>query len=1209
MQLQYGWLAFHLACSTGNQNCCQALLDARDEEEQHQMVTAKTTNGWTPLFHAVNGMKGGHLEIVQWLIDTWAVPVDERDHENKTPLHVASRLGFVPIAKYLIDHNAMVNSVTKDGYTPLHWAALYDKKEIAALLIEKGATVNAQNREKNTPIHLARKKGHDDMYEMIKAAGADLSIRNADGLTPLEMTSSESQSSIVTIEYVLHVFVPIVPIEIKSRGASAIRHYRAALQDGKTKPHRIKLMLLGDARVGKTSLYRYLTGQEFIENLASTEGIDTRLISTPDVYPEIDTVWKVVENPQSEFNDKIALETVKRVRNEESQSHAPIEEMPPHTEAVGRQLKPETISTEKTTANRENEAFSPPNIATLSTSVSHLLPSETRIGLDSHLKEFHKQTNRELSYSRPHRSQQFHSFHSSSDTSGLKQHITQKQRRKKTKKPMPMDHDLSELPMTHIQKHWKGAEKSKGIKFSVWDFAGQPLYEPMHHTFLTRRALYLIVFNLAKLTEKGITESDLQRIHLWVASVHAHTPLDPAPVRIIFVGTHNGRSQEEQVKLAIQQLSNRFQKSKTLSCHIEYINEDDLLARVENSCHNFEDKNICVLRNAILHSALKQSYMKEDIPLAWLQYEDEILSYHQLSLSKNEVPNSRCLLTVQEMQVLADRCHVDTKEGPFKTMITFFHDVGLIMYPAAMEGLNADMMKSLENVVVPNPQWLVDLMEILVKVPKQSQQDPAYRSDWLTLENEGILSHRLMHHIMHEKHGFNQKDVEMLGYLFEALGFICRLQMQPQVATSYPNADMITTELSKLVINEPNESPIHQKCTSEADVSYLVPCQLPEDNLNLHDLHDLQTTWNEFFFDFTEFLPPWLFQYLIVQLVAHMQQQGDLIHSLKSGDLPILSKEHCLVARNASVRFMIQVLAKRVVVQHPLTDSSAQKELMQWLFDIVAKICKQKFKNLTFVCGCLCPHVKCLKKAVRKEGHIDAEHELRVFDYEEYKKLRSEGKSAVKCLHEFRRNASQQNQDGVRNPLITSINTVLSIAQNNGHVEKMFHYANETSSYLDVVPCLFSDPSEIAPALQLSAHPNDVADFQGPIAAAFEQASSEQAQRLPALIDEVMKHHEPSSPPESSILKSLANVEELLPGQPDDQVTTRDLNRLAKRLAVDKCLDIEYLAAELNIKLEDKIQAADNRKQFYTLLAQWKDREGDRATIELLREALKQASE
>ena len=103
----------------------------------------------------------------------------------------------------------------------------------------------------------------------------------------------------------------IVPLEIRSRGQEAIHYFRVALKDGKTKPHRIKLMLLGDAEVGKTSLYRYLTGQEFIVKLERTEGIDTRLISTPEVDPVSDTVWKVMDSPQSEFSDKIAMETVK----------------------------------------------------------------------------------------------------------------------------------------------------------------------------------------------------------------------------------------------------------------------------------------------------------------------------------------------------------------------------------------------------------------------------------------------------------------------------------------------------------------------------------------------------------------------------------------------------------------------------------------------------------------------------------------------------------------------------------------------------------------------------------------------------------------------------------------------------------------------------------------------------------------------------------
>ena len=485
--------------------------------------------------------------------------------------------------------------------------------------------------------------------------------------------------------------VPVVPHEIRSRGAAAIRHFRAALQDGKTKPHRIKLMLLGDARVGKTSLYRYLTGQEFIDNLDSTEGIDMRLISTPDVYPEIDTVWKVVKNPQSDFSDKIARETVKRVRNDESttsdsQSRPFIEEVLLQAEAVGGELKPEAVSTETTTLISESESSPPSNNATLSTSISQSLPpNATGSSQNRYSQDFQKPANQRSSYPRPHRYKQFHSFPSSSDASGLGQHQTQKQRKKKAKKPVPMEHDLSELPMKHIQKHWEGTQEDKGIKFSVWDFAGQRLYEPMHHTFLTRRALYLIVFNLAELTEKGITESDLQRIHLWVASVHTHTPLDPEPVRIFFVGTHKAESKEDRVKIAIQQLCDCFQESKNFACHIEYIHEDDILAQVENSSPNFEDDDICVLRNTILNSALNRSYMKEDIPLAWLRYEDEILSYHQLSLiNKNGTPEPRCLLTVQEMQVLADRCQVNTEEGPFKTMITFFHDVGLIMYPGKL---------------------------------------------------------------------------------------------------------------------------------------------------------------------------------------------------------------------------------------------------------------------------------------------------------------------------------------------------------------------------------------------------------------------------------------------------------------------------------------------------------------------------------------------
>ena len=201
-----------------------------------------------------------------------------------------------------------------------------------------------------------------------------------------------------------------------------------------------------------------------------------------------------------------------------------------------------------------------------------------------------------------------------------------KKKKKKIQKPDLPQHDFSELPMKNIQKHWEsGTTDHEGakVKFSMWDFAGQRLYESMHHTFLSRRALYIIVLNLAKLTDKGISEVDLQRLCFWVASVHTHTPLKPEPVRIFFVGTH-GKSPgvtPERVAKAIEQLHDCFQSSRNFSCHIEYIEHDEndsILTMVENSSPDFEDRNICVFRNTLLKVALEQGYMKEEIPLIWL---------------------------------------------------------------------------------------------------------------------------------------------------------------------------------------------------------------------------------------------------------------------------------------------------------------------------------------------------------------------------------------------------------------------------------------------------------------------------------------------------------------------------------------------------------------------------------------------------------------
>ena len=54
----------------------------------------------------------------------------------------------------------------------------------------------------------------------------------------------------------------------------ALEAYRRALETGETFDRRTKIVLIGQDRVGKTSLRRYLRGEAFDKDEASTNGIE-----------------------------------------------------------------------------------------------------------------------------------------------------------------------------------------------------------------------------------------------------------------------------------------------------------------------------------------------------------------------------------------------------------------------------------------------------------------------------------------------------------------------------------------------------------------------------------------------------------------------------------------------------------------------------------------------------------------------------------------------------------------------------------------------------------------------------------------------------------------------------------------------------------------------------------------------------------------------
>ena len=96
-----------------------------------------------------------------------------------------------------------------------------------------------------------------------------------------------------------------IPFYILARGAEAKAAYQRALETGETTDKRVKVLLVGQDRVGKTSVGRSLKGEQFIKDESSTDGVQ---INRPLKYVGIKP-WKnsAEEQETTAFHHKCAL--------------------------------------------------------------------------------------------------------------------------------------------------------------------------------------------------------------------------------------------------------------------------------------------------------------------------------------------------------------------------------------------------------------------------------------------------------------------------------------------------------------------------------------------------------------------------------------------------------------------------------------------------------------------------------------------------------------------------------------------------------------------------------------------------------------------------------------------------------------------------------------------------------------------------------------
>mmetsp|Transcript_17211 Transcript_17211/g.27956 ORF Transcript_17211/g.27956 Transcript_17211/m.27956 type:complete len:423 (+) Transcript_17211:1-1269(+) len=112
----------------------------------------------------------------------------------------AARYGDVEAAEDLTFVGKDVNQRDGEERTPMHWACAGGHVDVAKILLENGADLGALDSKGNTPLHYATGYGQPDAAKLLLDAGVDVSVKNANGKTSLDVVTLNPSNPISKLD-------------------------------------------------------------------------------------------------------------------------------------------------------------------------------------------------------------------------------------------------------------------------------------------------------------------------------------------------------------------------------------------------------------------------------------------------------------------------------------------------------------------------------------------------------------------------------------------------------------------------------------------------------------------------------------------------------------------------------------------------------------------------------------------------------------------------------------------------------------------------------------------------------------------------------------------------------------------------------------------------------------------------------------------------
>eukprot|EP00057_Strongylocentrotus_purpuratus_P026010 XP_011680484.1 PREDICTED: probable serine/threonine-protein kinase roco11 [Strongylocentrotus purpuratus] len=190
---------------------------------------------------------------------------------------------------------------------------------------------------------------------------------------------------------------------------------------------------------------------------------------------------------------------------------------------------------------------------------------------------------------------------------------------------------------------------------------------------------------------------------------------------------------------------------------------------------------------------------------------------------------------------------MESERDELPTMLTFYHDLGNVVYYGGIE----DQQSLLRDMVILNPQWLIDVFKQVITIVAPAKRDGIVSDAWTTLEEDGILEDRLIQHMWQ---GFLEQK-EALVQLMANFDLICEAPVERLQQEQHDGVDTEESNETEKVVKK----------------RYYVPSRMTS-HCPPEEIAQIKSS-TDFYVDFNHFLPDGLFHRFMSRAVRWMRER------------------------------------------------------------------------------------------------------------------------------------------------------------------------------------------------------------------------------------------------------------------------------------------------------------------------------------------------